>query len=128
MVIAKIYCPVYPSEDSEKVKAAILRIFPDAVLEETQSGLSGEAGLETFFKLIRKQKILDSARAMLFKGIRGDRTTVHLNKQVATVGKISFTEARTILGTLEVTVESDDIEAFIDIMAPETVDGMEIRR
>ncbi|MDR2846265.1 MAG: hypothetical protein LBV63_03185, partial [Candidatus Methanoplasma sp.] len=80
-----------------------------------------------FSKLIRKQKILDSARGVLFKGVRGNRTTIHLNKQVATVGKVSFTEPRTILGTIEVTIEDEDLELLIDRVAPETVDGEELR-
>jgi predicted RNA binding protein with dsRBD fold (UPF0201 family) len=64
---------------------------------------------------------------VLFKGVRGNRTTIHLNKQVATVGKVSFTEPRTILGTIEVTIEDEDLELLIDRVAPETVDGEELR-
>jgi Uncharacterized protein conserved in archaea len=127
MVSAKLRCPVFPSEDPEKVKNAILRIFPAAELTETERGFEGETDIGNFSTLIRKQKILDSTRNMMFKGVRGDRITIHLNKQVATVGKVSFTEPRSILGTLEVTIECDDPEALIDRVAPVTVDGVEVR-
>ena len=127
MVSVLITCPVYPSEDPEKVREAILNIFPDASLETDDRGFRGEATADKFHGLIRKQKILDSTRAMMFKGTRGNRITIHLNKQVAAVGKISFTEPRTILGTITVTMEDDEPEALIDRIAPRTVDGEEVR-
>jgi len=127
MVRVFVSCPVYPSEDQEKVRDAILNIFPDASLERTESGFEGEAGTDRFCELIRKQKILDSTRSMMFKGIRGSRIILHMNKQVAAVGKISFTEPKTILGTVSVTMECDDPEMMIDKIAPRTVDGEEVR-
>jgi len=128
MVSVLISCRVYPSEDQEKVKGAILNIFPDASLERTDDGFKGEASTKKFYELIRKQKILDSTRSTMFKGNRGNRIVLHLNKQVAVVGKISFTEPKTILGTLMVTMECDDPEELIDQIAPRTVDGEEVRK
>ena len=127
MASAVLSCPVYPSEDPEKVKEAILNIFPDASLERTADGFEGEAGTDRFCNLIRRQKILDSTRSMMFKGVRGRKIVLHLNKQVAVVGKISFTEPKTILGTIMVAFECDDPEAFIDAIAPRTVNGEEVR-
>ncbi|MCL2032237.1 MAG: hypothetical protein FWG96_03090 [Methanomassiliicoccaceae archaeon] len=127
MVTVSISCPVCPSEDPEKVRGAILNIFPDALLEETGSGFEGKASAGRFHDLIRKQKILDSTRSMMFKGIRGGSITVHLNKQVAFVGKVSFTDPNTVLGTMRVTIETDDPELTIDSIAPRTVDGEEVR-
>ena len=127
MVSVKVSCPIYPSEKSDKVKKAIINIFPDAELEETGRGFKGTASLDYFSKLIRKQEILDSTRSMLFKGIRDSRTVIHLNKQVATVGKVSFTDARCILGSIDVIIEDEDLETLINRIAPETVDGKEVR-
>lgn len=127
MVTARIFCKVFPSEDQEKVRDAIMNIFPDATLELTDKGFVGEATMNSFSSKIRKQKILDSTRSAMFKGARGDTIVIHLNKQVATVGKVSFTEPRTTLGTLQVTIETDDIESLIDSIAPRTVDGEEVR-
>ena len=127
MSSVEISCPVHPSEDPEKVKTAIMKIFPNAVLEESEDGFTGKAvGLERFSKQIRKQKILDTTRSVMIHGKRGDRTRFFLNKQVAYVGKISFCEERTILGTIKVVVIDEDIEDLIDRVAPVTVDGEEV--
>ncbi|MFA5451992.1 MAG: RNA-binding domain-containing protein [Candidatus Methanomethylophilaceae archaeon] len=129
MLSVKLYCPVYPSEDPEKVKTAILKIFPDAVLEVSESEIKGTTdNLNKFARQIRKQEILDTTRALLLKGMRGntDRTLIRLNKQVAFMGLISFSEERTILGTIKVIIEDDELEALIQNVAPETVDGEEV--
>lgn len=127
MPSVELSCPVYPSEDSEKVKAAILKVFPGVELELSQDFLRGKTESLNFFgHQIRKQKILDSARNVLLRGMRGNRTVFHLNKQVAFMGLISFCEERTILGTIKVTIIDDELEALIDDLAPETVDGEEV--
>jgi len=127
MTSVQISCRVCPSEDPEKVREAVLNIFPDASLERMERGFEGGAGTDRFCALIRKQKILDSARSTMLKGVRGKKIVFHLNKQVAVVGKVSFTEAKTILGTIAVTIECDDPEATIDEIAPRTVNGEEVR-
>jgi predicted RNA binding protein with dsRBD fold (UPF0201 family) len=127
MVSVQIRCPIYPSEDPEKVREAIMSIFPDAVLETDGGEFRGEASTGRFYTQIRKQKILDSTRSMMFKGIRNGKITLYLNKQVASVGKISFTEPKTILGTITVVMEADEPEVLIDSIAPRTVNGEEVR-
>ena len=127
MVLVTIGCPVNPSEDPDKVAAAVINIFPDAELELADGILRGTASLDHFSKQIRKQKILDATRGVMLKNMRGNRTWVNLNKQVATVGKVSFADKNPILGAIEVCIEDDDIESLIDIVAPVTVDGEEVR-
>lgn len=128
MTLVSIECPVNPSEDPEKVRAAILSIFPDAGLELGDGRYTGTApGLDRFSALIRKQRILDATRAVLLSNARGGSTRMSLNKQVATVGKVSFADRRPVLGAIEVRVEDDDLEALIDRVAPVTVDGEEVR-
>ena len=127
MTSIEISCPVYPSEDPEKVRTAILKVFPDAQLEVSDENITGTSeSIERFSKQIRKQKILDTTRSVMIRGKRGDRTRFYLNKQVAYVGKISFCEEKTILGTIKVLVIDDDIDALIDRVAPVTVDGEEV--
>lgn len=122
-----VLCPVNPSEDPEKVRAAVLSIFPDAVLEMGEKGFEGTVpSLDHFSKQIRRQRILDATRAVLLKGKRGECTRMVLNKQVATVGKISFADRDPVLGGIEVTVQDDDLDALIDRVAPVTVDGEEV--
>ena len=123
----EIFCPVFPSEDPEKVRTAILKVFPDAELGTGEDEIKGRTdNLDRFSKQIRKQKILDTTRSVMIHGKRGDRTRFFLNKQVAFVGKVSFCEERTILGTIKVVVTDEDIDGLIDRVAPITVDGEEV--
>ena len=129
MTSVTISCPVNPSEDPEKVRSAILAIFPDAELELGDSGFEGAVpSLDSFGKLIRRQRILDAARAVLISNMRGRRTRMSLNKQVATVGKLSFADRNPVLGAIEVSVEDDDLVSLIDRVAPMTVDGEEVKQ
>lgn len=128
MVSIRISCPVNPSEDPEKVRSALMSMFPDAELELGESGFEGTApSLDTFGRRIRGQRILDAARSVLFKNMHGDRTRMSLNKQVATVGKVSFADRNPVLGAIEVEIEGEDLEGYIDRVAPMTVDGEEVR-
>ena len=127
MPAIRVSCPVFPSEDPEKVRQAVLNMFPGIELNADNSALSGETdSLEHFSAQIRRQRILDTARSVLMKGRRKDRTVFNMNKQAAFAGKISFAEERTILGTINVTILSDDITAFIETLAPQTVAGEEV--
>ena len=127
MTLISIRCPVNPSEDPDKVLAAINAIFPDAEVELSDRLYKGTAGLDRFSQLIRKQKILDATRGVMIKNIRGNSTRMLVNKQVATVGKISFADRNPVLGAIEVTVEDDDLMSLIDRAAPVTVDGEEVK-
>jgi predicted RNA binding protein with dsRBD fold (UPF0201 family) len=123
-----ISCPVFPSEDPERVRQAVLNIFPDAVFDtEGDIITSGSAGTEHFGSRIRMQRILDTARSVMIKGMRGNRTSFRLNKQAAYAGKISFIEGKAVLGTIDVSIEAEDLEAFIELLAPRTINGEEIR-
>ena len=130
MVQVTVSCPLYPSEDPDKVRAAVLNLFPTAQLVPAGDGLAGPADLDRFAQLIRKQKILDTVRAQLLKGTHGGsrKTVLRLNKQVATVGKVSFADYSTALGTIDVCIEDDGLAELIDRVAPETVNGEEVRK
>jgi len=129
MAKVTVSCPVFPSEDPEKVRAALLKIFPTGDFVLDGETMSGEADLDNFSVLIRRQRILDTARSQMLQGMRrsSKKTKFNLNKQVATVGKVSFVDYRTALGTIEVTVEDEELEALIDRVAPVTVDGEEVK-
>lgn len=127
MVSVMVSCPIYNSEDPQKVKAAVFRIFPDfKESESTERKIIGTASLDNFSKIIRKQEILDSTRGMMFKGLHDNIIVLHLNKQVATVGKVSFTDRHPILGSMDVTIQDEDPDELIDHIAPQTVDGREV--
>lgn len=130
MATVTVTCPVFPSEDPDKVRAALLNIFPTGEFELGEKEMKGQADLKQFSTLIRRQRILDTARHQMQRGTRGSdtKTVFSLNKQVATVGKVSFVDYRTVLGTISVCVEDDDINLLIDRVAPMTVDGEEVKQ
>ena len=82
MTSVTISCPVNPSEDPDKVRSAVLAIFPDAELEPVEGGFEGTVpSLDSFGKLIRRQRILDAARAVLISNMRGHRTRMSLTSR-----------------------------------------------
>lgn len=129
MAKVTVSCPVYPSEDPEKVRSALNSIFPTGEFVLSDGRMAAEADLDNFSVLIRRQRILDTARSMMIRGKNrvGTKTRFNINKQVATVGKVSFVDYRTALGTIEVSVEDEDLDGLIDKVAPVTVDGEEVK-
>jgi len=122
MVLFTLRVECFPTEDPSKVMKALLNIFPDSEIEECETGLVARTGSSTRLKeLLRKTRILDTAREVLNRGRQGNRTFFRINKQVALIGKISFVEGETPLGSIEVMLESEDLDEAIDEIAPRTV-------
>ena len=115
---------VFPTEDGERVRRALLNIFPTAETAYDGDVLVATArDLDRFREVLRNHRILDSARAVLLRGLSEDGLRFQLNKQAAFVGKVSFVEGGVPLGAIEVLVADDALEALIDDVAPRTVDG-----
>jgi predicted RNA binding protein with dsRBD fold (UPF0201 family) len=118
---------VHATEDPEKVRKAIVRLFPDVeFLEEGQELVARGTDLTTFKDIIRKMRILDTTRSQLIRGRGEGETSLNINKQVAYVGKVSFIEEETPLGVLRVSISSEDVSALIDEIAPKTFEGEEV--
>jgi predicted RNA binding protein with dsRBD fold (UPF0201 family)/dephospho-CoA kinase len=130
-IVTTISALVFPTEPEEKVRHAVGQIFPDAGLRMIrQAGyvdrLEGNAGLDHLHCLLRKQKILDTARSAMYKG-RGDHeVSFELNKQAAYMGDLNFLDHDVALGGIYVTINYADPQRIIDWLAPETVDGQPI--
>lgn len=123
MVEIRLSARCYPTESREKVVRAILNLFPDAVVSGDDPVVAVSHSLEHFGELLKRQKIRDAARRILRRGIKGQTTMFRLNKQVATVGKVSFSEEEHPLGDIEVCINSDDVKRTIDEIAPDTRAG-----
>ncbi len=120
MYEATVETPLRPTESPEKVRRAVLNLFPKARLEEGE-GIRGPAGsLDRFAELLRRQRIRDSSREVLLGSIRGRRLVFHLNKQAAFAGRVSFS-AHASLGDIRVTVVSDDLRGLVRELAPPTI-------
>jgi predicted RNA binding protein with dsRBD fold (UPF0201 family) len=122
---------VYPTESEEKVKQAIENIFGNIQIKiqpiYNRCLLVAEAkGLETLSKLynlLRRERIRDAARGVLFEGLEGKTINFCLNKQVAYAGHVSFSKevAESPLGPIKVKIECDNPRELIDWLAPKTV-------
>ncbi len=120
MVEVRLSARCHKTEDRSKVVAAMNLLFPDAVFEGEDPVVAHSRSLERFSEQLRRQRIRDAARAVLRKGLSGSSTHFTLNKQVATVGKISFSQESHPLGDIEVVFEDPDVEGLIDRIAPNT--------
>jgi len=121
---------VNPTEDVDKVKIAVHKVLGEIPLQvlNDQYGArlfgrkEGLKALVTFRDLLRRELILDAARRVLFSGLRGDTITFYLNKQVAYVGHVSFSqpEGESPLGPIRVDIQCDNPRALINWLAPKT--------
>jgi len=127
----RVEAEVKPTEAREKVEAAIKQIFPTLELSLIGSSLVGEStrmeSLDRLHELLRQQAIRDSARSVMLRSSRGNVVRFMLNRQVAFVGRVSFTGGESPLGPIVVTLEVPDIERLVDYLAPRTQEGKPIR-
>ncbi|MCW3977479.1 MAG: hypothetical protein NWE77_06060 [Candidatus Bathyarchaeota archaeon] len=122
-----------PTEDPDKVKQAVENIFSTAEFE-TKPGdngnplianAKGKEGLTKLYNLLRRERIRDAARGVLFKGLKGHFITFYLNKQVAYAGHVSFCQpvAESPLGPIKVQLTCDNPKELIEWLAPRTARG-----
>ncbi|MEM2875092.1 MAG: RNA-binding domain-containing protein [Candidatus Hadarchaeales archaeon] len=118
---------VRPTESREKVEEAVRKLFPAVSLVVSEGKVMGESGdinsLSTLHRLLRQQAILDAARSIMISNLRENRTLFMLNKQVAYMGRVSFTDGESPLGPIVVTIDAEDPRAMVDFLAPKTKDG-----
>ncbi len=129
-VTIHIEVDVNPTESEEKVKKALWNLFGDLSMEakpiQKSSVLTVETKsqepLITLRNVLRRDRIRDASRRALHQGLRGNTLTFYLNKQVAYIGHVSFSEpeAESPLGTIRVTVETEDPLQLLDWLAPRT--------
>ena len=119
--------PCLPTEDPGKVRKAILNLFPESMIEEKDGVIMARTGsLWRFRELVRSHRIIDATRRIMLRGKQGNSTSFLINKQVAFIGKISYVEEKLPLGSIEVSIEDDDLDKLIDAVAPVTVNGEEV--
>jgi len=121
---------INPTEDSEKVKKAVENIFGNLQLEVKSQRLGslliakakGIDGLTKLYNLLRRERIRDAARGVLFDGLDKKSIVFYLNKQVAYAGHISFSKpvAESPLGPIKVQIRCDNPRELIEWLAPKT--------
>jgi len=123
---------VNPTEDLEKVKKAVENIFGNIEFEITPekrgsllvAQAMGVNGLTKLRDLLRRERIRDAARGVFFEGLSKKSVVFYLNKQVAYVGHISFSEpvGESPLGPIKVQIRCDSPEELIKWLAPKTTE------
>ena len=120
MLEVRLGARCFPTEDRERVVRAMTNMFPGATFSGTDPIEGVASSVDAFGELLKRYRIRDAARAVLRRGMKGDSTSFRLNKQVAAVGKISFSQESHPLGDIDVTLVAEDIQALIDTIAPNT--------
>ena len=129
-VEVRVEVEVNPTEDVDKVKIAVQKVLGDINLglikEDDYKRLYGKAeGLEAltrFYNLLRRELILDAARTVLLRGVQGNSIIFYLNKQVAYVGHISFSQpyGESPLGPIRIEIRCGNPRGLIDWLTPKT--------
>lgn len=129
-ITVDIEAEVNPTEDEAKVKSAMENIF--GTLQSEAKPLKrgclliaqtrGTDGLTKLYNLLRRDRIRDATRSVLYKGISGQSIIFYLNKQVAYAGHISFSQpsGESPLGPIRVEIQCEDPRKIIDWLAPRT--------
>lgn len=116
---------VRPTERPDKVASAIENIFPGLIMDIRDDQVQAYDGLDSlanFHDLLRDQRILDTARAVMERGLGDNSFQFRLNKQAAFMGKVSFPPEEEPLGSIHVQITGG--EKVIDWLAPKTEGGV----
>ncbi|HLN46304.1 MAG TPA: RNA-binding domain-containing protein [Candidatus Sulfotelmatobacter sp.] len=127
-ITLQVETEVNPTEDVEKVKAAVLNLFANLSVriepQRIRSILVAEAktqqSLENFQAALRRDRVRAAARKLLHSSVKGNTISFYLNKQVAFVGHVSFSNetGECPLGPLKVVIETENPRELIDWLAP----------
>jgi predicted RNA binding protein with dsRBD fold (UPF0201 family) len=108
---------IHPTESKKKVKAAIRNLFPDTVFEGTGVRVirGTSKSLDTLKERISAQKIRDSARSVLLKGVRPGHLYFVVAKQAAFAKRVSFGEDGP-LGDIVIIVRTKDPDTVVELL------------
>lgn len=118
--------PIRPTEDPEKVRQALVNLFPGARVSAGAALVEADVpDLARLRELVRSQRIPDTARGAMLSGLSDDGMTARfrLGKQAAAAGRAHFGPIREPLGEVEVEMLGDapgEVERFIYHLAPDT--------
>jgi predicted RNA binding protein with dsRBD fold (UPF0201 family) len=123
----KVEAPVNPSEDPQKVIAAVEMVI-GRCLPEFRYGsrvigrAAGSEPLSLLYEQVRSRSAMGVLRRMLLDNRTGDSTWFLLNKQAATAGIAAVIEEdqESPLGPIRVTISCEELDSLIDWLTPET--------
>lgn len=119
---------VNPTEDPDKVKGAVEKIFGSLEFETRSrdwrtlliAKTKGIDGITKLRNLLRRERIRAAARRVFLGGIDEKSIVFYLNKQVAFVGHISFSKptAESPLGPIKIQIQCDNPRELVEWLAP----------
>lgn len=122
-----LYTSVRATERVERVVSAIENLFQGLIMDirgDRIDAYDGPDSLRTFHRLLREQKILDTARSVILQGRMGSSYQFRLNKQAAFMGRVSFPPDEEPLGSLHVQITG--CGRLVDWLAPRTENGIPV--
>jgi uncharacterized protein len=123
-VVVRAETPLNPSEDSEKVNAALRNVMDDCYIDSKHGRIFGRSigseSLRTIYEHVRSKAALGVLRKALLDNRIADGTWFLLNKQAAAGGIVAIIENKeeSPLGAIKVTIESDQLDTVIEWLAP----------
>ncbi|MDI1494936.1 MAG: hypothetical protein K8823_242 [Cenarchaeum symbiont of Oopsacas minuta] len=120
----QVDCPIYPSEDQEKIRIAFTKI-----LLETETKIKGNKVsaifentecLEKIRTVIESKKNQNAYRKRLIHNANRNSSWFLLNKQAAYAGKVALCDEEddSPLGAIKITIECSDLERIVDWLTP----------
>lgn len=114
------YCPLFPSENNEKIRRSLENIIEDAEIKETPNSVKAFSksinSISKIYESIQSKKTQRVYRRQLMKNLRDDNTWFYLNKQAAFMNTIALceNEEESPLGPIKIILTSQNIETMID--------------
>ncbi len=113
-VNVEIRTPIYLTEDPDKLKTCLSKIFPEATWEVKEKEIVGESrSLETFAKIIEDMRIRDTVRSYLEARTKENKCSFTLSKQASCNSKVNLSDEDQPLGGIDITIESDQIDKLV---------------
>ena len=124
MIKTEIRVEVQPTEDTEKVKHSIQRVFGEIELTQKDnvfmSELSDLESLGHLRNIIAQDRVRDTFNKILTRWTRDDTLSFGLNRQAAYTGHVSFyLTNEDPLGPIQVVIKGD-IETVIKYLTQKT--------
>lgn len=119
----QIETEVNPTEAEENVKTAVARVFSDIIVRIETSAVGsvligqaqGKKALVNFRDILRRDRVRDAARKVLYSGYKEESIVFFINKQVAYAGHVSFSQesGESPLGPIKVVIECENPRELI---------------
>lgn len=134
MVYVRAEVEVRPTEDLDKVLKALKNVLNAKNVKVVDVGRERRVivceesdldALRKFHDVLRRQRILDTARNIMLRNLMHNAVEFKLNKQAAFQGVVNFVEndSESPLGAIAIMISSAKINAVIDWLAPKTSHG-----